>query len=711
MTEKPTYKELEKKIKELEQAESYIKHNEEQLIHSHDLMDYIISHARSAIAVHDRDLKYIYVSKRYLKEYKVKKQNVIGKHHYDVFPDLPQKWRDVHKRSLAGEVLIGEDDPYYRDDGSVDWTRWECRPWYESNGSIGGIIIYSEVITERKKIEEALRESEHKLATHLQHTPIGALSWDLDFKIIEWNPGAENIFGFSKAEAMDKHVTELILPKKMKELVDGIFRDLISEKGGTRSTNENITKNGRRIICDWYNTTLKDVAGNIIGVASLVHDITERSQTLESLKKQKEFNEKIVQTSSAIIVGLDKNHKIKIFNKGAEKITEFKAKEVIGNDWFEIFFEPDIYDEMNKVWESSWGRKFSSYVNSILSKNGDKKIISWQTAGMYDGADETTHMLISIGEDITERTRAEELLKESENRYRSLIHKIQAAVVVHGADTEIIACNPKAQELLGLTQDQMLYRKANDLEWNFLNDSGNKMALEQYPVNQVLTNRQLLRNQIVGIFRPAKDDIVWVLINADPVFDDERKIQQVIVTFMNITEQKKMEKALLKSEDKYRALAEECPISIMTFDHKGIVTFVNEWHLKTFAKSKHKSEFFIGKKITELPGFVRAEVIPELEKVLQEGRPVILEDVYFPEFTGGHSGYQSIKAVPTYKGKKIIGGILIREDVTKRNLSENALKESEEKYRSMMESMKDAAYICSPELYIEYTNPTPSVTV
>jgi len=543
-------------------------------------------------------------------------------------------------------------------------------------------------------------------ATHLQHTPIGALSWDLDFKIIEWNPGAENIFGFSKAEAMDKHVTELILPKKMKELVDGIFRDLISEKGGTRSTNENITKNGRRIICDWYNTTLKDVAGNIIGVASLVHDITERSQTLESLKKQKEFNEKIVQTSSAIIVGLDKNHKIKIFNKGAEKITEFKAKEVIGNDWFEIFFEPDIYDEMNKVWESSWGRKFSSYVNSILSKNGDKKIISWQTAGMYDGADETTHMLISIGEDITERTRAEELLKESENRYRSLIHKIQAAVVVHGADTEIIACNPKAQELLGLTQDQMLYRKANDLEWNFLNDSGNKMALEQYPVNQVLTNRQLLRNQIVGIFRPAKDDIVWVLINADPVFDDERKIQQVIVTFMNITEQKKMEKALLKSEDKYRALAEECPISIMTFDHKGIVTFVNEWHLKTFAKSKHKSEFFIGKKITELPGFVRAEVIPELEKVLQEGRPVILEDVYFPEFTGGHSGYQSIKAVPTYKGKKIIGGILIREDVTKRNLSENALKESEEKYRSMMESMKDAAYICSPELYIEYTNPT-----
>jgi len=102
---------------------------------------------------------------------------------------------------------------------------------------------------ERNKVKESLRESEYKLATHLQNTPIGALSWDLDFKIIEWNPAAENIFGFSKAEAIGRHATELILPEEMKKLVDGIFRDLISEKGRFfGSTNENRTKSGRRII-------------------------------------------------------------------------------------------------------------------------------------------------------------------------------------------------------------------------------------------------------------------------------------------------------------------------------------------------------------------------------------------------------------------------------------------------------------------------------
>ena len=144
------------------------KNAEEAFAHSHDLMRYIIENSNSAIAVHDKDLNYIYVSQDYLKQYKVKKKNIIGKHHYEVFPDLPQKWRDVHKKALAGEISSADEDPFKREDGTIEWTRWECRPWYEANGSIGGIIVYTEVITDRKKTEEQLKSLNQQLRANEQ---------------------------------------------------------------------------------------------------------------------------------------------------------------------------------------------------------------------------------------------------------------------------------------------------------------------------------------------------------------------------------------------------------------------------------------------------------------------------------------------------------------------------------------------------------------
>ncbi|MDZ7774607.1 MAG: PAS domain-containing protein [Bacteroidales bacterium] len=136
---------------------------QQKLKHSYELLRYVVENTNSAVAIHDNELRYIYVSQRYLNDYKVKDKNVIGKHHYEVFPDLPQKWRDVHQRALKGEVVSADRDYYPRDDGTVEWTRWECRPWYQANGSIGGIIVYTEVITDQVKAEEQLKEKIEEL--------------------------------------------------------------------------------------------------------------------------------------------------------------------------------------------------------------------------------------------------------------------------------------------------------------------------------------------------------------------------------------------------------------------------------------------------------------------------------------------------------------------------------------------------------------------
>jgi PAS domain S-box-containing protein len=156
------------------------KRSEEALIHSHDLMRYIIEHNRNAIAVHDKDMNYVYVSQRYLQDFNITDKNIIGKHHYEVLPDIPQKWRDVHQKALNGEILSAEEDFYIREDGTKEWTRWECRPWYESDGSIGGIIIYTELITKRRQMEQALRESDERLRLAINSAQQGI--YDLNLK-------------------------------------------------------------------------------------------------------------------------------------------------------------------------------------------------------------------------------------------------------------------------------------------------------------------------------------------------------------------------------------------------------------------------------------------------------------------------------------------------------------------------------------------------
>ena len=138
-------------------------------------------------------------------------------------------------------------------------------------------------LANREKAEKELLESKHLLSVHLKNTPVGAISWDTEFRVREWNPSAETIFGYSREEAMGKHAADLILPEGVREQVSLVFQNLLADRGGERSMNENLTKNGKRILCDWYNTRLKTLDGKITGVASLVNDITERKKTQEMM--------------------------------------------------------------------------------------------------------------------------------------------------------------------------------------------------------------------------------------------------------------------------------------------------------------------------------------------------------------------------------------------------------------------------------------------
>jgi PAS domain S-box-containing protein len=139
------------------------KHAEAALRESEEKLRLFIEHAPSAIAMFDRDMRYLAYSRRWLVDYGLEGQQLAGRSHYAVFPELPERWKAVHRRCLEGATEKCEQDPFPRGDGTVDWIRWEVHPWRTDDGIVGGLVIFSEVITDRKRAEEALREHTERL--------------------------------------------------------------------------------------------------------------------------------------------------------------------------------------------------------------------------------------------------------------------------------------------------------------------------------------------------------------------------------------------------------------------------------------------------------------------------------------------------------------------------------------------------------------------
>jgi PAS domain S-box-containing protein len=160
---------------------------------------------------------------------------------------------------------------------------------------------------------------------------------------------------------------------------------------------------------------------------------------------------------------------------------------------------------------------------------------------------------------------------------------------------------------------------------------------------------------------------------SSPLLQAER-ISGRVWSFRDVTARKRLEIKLAASESRLRTLIEEAPISIMTFNEQAEVDFVNKYHITVFAKNRLEKKFFIGRKLNELPGLVNSGRISEIEPVLR-GRSVDLKEVYIPHLEGGYSGYQRVKAIPFIRDGKPAGGLLLREDITERKHTEQALRE------------------------------------
>ena len=252
---------------------------EEALRASEALFRQFIEHTPAAVAMFDKDLRYLLYSRRWLTDYGLGDRDITGLSHYEVFPDIPERWKQIHQRVLAGRPEQCDEDPFERADGSVVWVRWDVRPWLDQAGEIGGLIMFTEVITERKRTELALKESEEKYRNLIETTGTGYLIVDTEGRVIDANAEYVRLTGYESLDQIrGRSVLEWTAPYDRDRNAEEVRRCV--ERGLVRDLEiDYIAPDGKITPIEVDATVIDTHEGRVI--LSLCRDITERRLAAE----------------------------------------------------------------------------------------------------------------------------------------------------------------------------------------------------------------------------------------------------------------------------------------------------------------------------------------------------------------------------------------------------------------------------------------------
>ncbi|MBI2221263.1 MAG: PAS domain S-box protein [Acidobacteria bacterium] len=191
--------------------------------------------------------------------------------------------------------------------------------------------------------------SNRRLSLHIEKTPLAVIEWNSNFEVVRWNPAAERIFGYTQAEALGRHAMDLVVPESARGHVDRVWRDLIANRGGATSTNENTTKDGRRVVCEWHNTPLVTDDGRVVGVASFVQDVTQQKRTEEALRQSEERYRVLVDTTADHIYSYDRDGRFTGVNEALRASLGRAADQVIGRTDLELGFSGPAADRWQQL--------------------------------------------------------------------------------------------------------------------------------------------------------------------------------------------------------------------------------------------------------------------------------------------------------------------------------------------------------------------------
>jgi PAS domain S-box-containing protein len=381
---------------------------------SEERLRLFIDNIPASIAMFDREMRYVAVSHRWSVEYLGGAESVLGRSHYEVFPKCPERWMAAHRRALAGEIVRVEEDMWRLADGSELWMRYEVRPWRAACGDVGGIIIFTENITQRKLAEAALCEREQQLVSiyntvrdvifHLVVEPEG------QFRFVSVNAAFLRVTGLSLEAVVGKTVNDVI-PEPSLTMVLEKYREAVKHKAIV-SWEEISEYPTRRLTGEVTVAPVFDNQGACTHLVGSVHDVTERKHAESALRESEERFRTVADSAPVMIwmAGLDRL--CNFFNKPWLKFTGRTIEQELGNGWADGV-HPDDLERCLATYVSSFDDRRSFRMEYRLRcAGGEYRWILDNGTPLYREGEFTGYIGSCV--DVTEQKLAEEQLRSNQ---------------------------------------------------------------------------------------------------------------------------------------------------------------------------------------------------------------------------------------------------------------------------------------------------------
>ncbi|MDO8125252.1 MAG: PAS domain S-box protein [Candidatus Hermodarchaeota archaeon] len=477
-------------------------------------------------------------------------KELMGKNYFDTcIPErLRQEMKDTFRSNIVGETEPKgfTENPIITKDGAERIVAWHTTKLHDDDGTVIGALTAGEDISERKVAEVALRRERDRAQQYLDVAGAAFIGIDSQQRIFLVNRKGCDIIGYSEDELIGQNYFEMCIPERLRDDMKKFFEEAMTGKRQLSEYVENpvLTKEGKERIISWHTTVLHDDIGNITGILSSGEDITEQKIAELAMQASEEKFRTLVEDTADWVWEVDQQGQFIYSNNSVEEILGYTAGQIMGRIIWD-YLDPDEVIETKEFFLENIEKRrpFKGLVNNYVYRDGNTVILEASARPIINEEGQVVGFR-GVCRDITQRMLADQILRQSEARYRALVDTSPDAIFLTDIEGKILLANKQALKMLGYESEGELREK---IAFDLVHPEARQQAIEEL---QRIVEARITGTRELPLMR--KDGSIFPAgISASVLLDEESRPTGIIAIARDITKRKEEEQEL--SEAKSRA--------------------------------------------------------------------------------------------------------------------------------------------------------------